>query len=140
LRRYVKLGQCTQAGTWVEANLGQDPVYQVQTTIDITSALFARSGNTPGTIVRLNGGNFSLYTGTQPNDNVPASNYGEVISYSGPTDLGGTVTYILNIKYWNGGKDDATGTVPAVYGLVAGDSSTTINIIDDFVMAQGLFK
>ena len=139
LRRYVKLGQAVAAGTWVEADLGQNPVYQVQASVDITSALVARSGNTPGTTVRLSGGNFATFTGTQ-STGISSSNYGEVISYSGPTDLGGTVTYILNIKFWNGGNDAATGIVPSSYGLVAGDSSTTINIIDDFVMAQGLFK
>lgn len=140
LRRFVKLGKHSQSGTWVEANLGQNPVYTCTVEVDLPQALVARSGNTPGTIVRMNGGSFALYVGTQPSQSVAASNFGEIQSFAGPNDTGGTITYNLTIKFWNGGKDDATGTVPADYGLVVGDSSTTLNIIDDFVMAQGLFK
>ena len=112
-----------------------NPSYTVRVDLGaLRVPLVQRAGAAQGTIVRFQShSGFTLFTGTG------SMNYGEIVNIG---DVGSPESSIkdITIKFHKGGDPSGTGSDPSDFGLAAGGSSGTINILDDFVMAQGLIK
>ena len=120
-RGYANAGSIIASGSWNVTDT-TNPTYTVTVTPSSLNVPLAI-----GHVIRIDGhGTFALGS---------AINYGQIANIADSGD-----NKILEIKYWKGGSGN-TGA-----GVVAGNASGTpasygtINIIDDFVMAQGLIK
>ena len=117
-RYYVDAGTIQTIGIWTYADT-TNPTYTVTVTPTTLNVPLAA-----GNVVKIQGStNFALGSAV-------GGSVGEITSIT-PS---GVVNKILTIKFWKGG----TGSGNA--GVLPGTATGTINIIDDFIMAQGLIK
>lgn len=134
---YAKAGDITGVTTgWDTTSLGEDPTYIVRVNLaTLRVPLVERTASAQGSIVRFQGHTgFTLYTGSG------SQNYGEIITIAQVGADPESTVKDLYIKFHKGGDPGATGVDPNSYGLSNGAAEGTINILDDFVMAQGLIK
>ncbi len=124
----AKVASITGSGSWATSgNYGAsttNPVYTVNTTVSISTPLSV------GQFVRIyEHTSFALHAD-------PNSGLAEIVAIG----LGGTT---LSLKYWASGDGATAASVDGATGAgcTRGTENTgTINIVDDFVMAQGLIK
>ncbi len=134
IRYYTRAATISQIGSWDISSDTTNPTYIVTVTMGSDRLpIVKREGDAQGTIVRIHDHtNFAMYSQVGV-----SHNYGEVVNI---IDGSGPNQKILYIKFWAGGDPNGSGVNIDDYGLANGDADGTINIIDDFVMAQGLIK